>query len=77
MATWQKSPYFQDGEGSKLTTTVAGGLPSPVSVLSEAQVNLLEISPLPLHAGRGDEHQSTILNPGKRKVALTHSILMS
>ena len=77
MATWHKSPYFQDGKGSKLTTTVPDGLPSPVSILSEAQTNLQEISPVPLHAGKGDEHQSTVLNPGKRKVSLTHSILMS
>ena len=77
MATWQKSPYFQDGEGSQSTATITGGLPSPVSVTNEAQTALPEISTVPLDVGKGDERQSTMhgFNPGKRKVLLNHSIL--
>ena len=78
MTTSDKSPYFQEWEGSDSTTTIAGGLPSPVSVLSEAQTTLQEISPIAPHVTKGDERQSTLheVNLGKRKVSFTHSILI-
>jgi len=77
MATWHKSPHFQDGEESKSTAMIATGLHSPGSVMSEAQATFQEIGPVALNVGKGDGRQSTMqeFNPGKRKVLLTHSIL--